>query len=114
MNVDLYARGIELFNLSEFYEAHEVLEDLWRAEVGPNKLFLQGLIQVAVALHHHSNANFVGARSLLGRAARNLSSYPEDYFNLNLTQFRASLFAWQNALDQGLPVPPHPKLQRLR
>ena len=113
MNSELYARGIELFNSLEFYDAHEVLEDVWRAEHGPHKLFLQGLIQVAVALHHHSTGNLVGCRSLLKRAGRNLSSYPEDYFNLNLTQLRESLSAWQMALDQNAPVPPFPKLEIL-
>jgi hypothetical protein len=111
VNSELYARGIELFNSSEFYHAHEVLEDVWRAEQGPHKLFLQGLIQVAVALHHHSTGNFVGARSLLKRASRNLSSYPENYFNLNLTQFRVSLAEWQQALDENRTVPPFPKLE---
>jgi predicted metal-dependent hydrolase len=113
VNSELYARGLELFNSSEFYEAHEVLEDVWRSETGPHKLFLQGLIQVAVALHHHSTGNFVGCRSLLRRAARNLSSYPESYFNLNLTQFREALGEWQNALDQNHPAPPFPKLEIL-
>ena len=111
MNSELYARGVELFNSSEFYDAHEVLEDVWRAEQGPHKLFLQGLIQVAVALHHHSTGNLVGCRSLLKRAARNLSSYPGNYSNLNLTQFRLALVEWQNALDEKRTVPPFPKLE---
>ena len=113
VNTELYIRGLELFNRSEFYEAHEVLEDVWRAEAGPHKLFLQGLIQVAVALHHHSKGNIVGARSLLRRACRNLSSYPKNYFNLNLTQFHQSLGDWQDALDDGRPVPSYPKLETL-
>ena len=111
MDLTLYARGIEFFNSGEFYDAHEVLEDVWREEQGPQKLFLQGLIQVAVALHHHSTGNIVGCRSLLKRAGRNLSSYPENYSNLNLTQFRESVSAWQSALDQNSPVPPFPKLE---
>ncbi len=111
MDSKLYARGVELFNSSEFYDAHEVLEDVWRAEQGPDKLFLQGLIQVAVALHHHSTGNLVGCRSLLTRALRNLSSYPENHFNLNLKQFRTSITGWQTALDQNSPVPPFPKLE---
>jgi predicted metal-dependent hydrolase len=113
VSLDLYLRGIELFNGSEFYDAHEVLEDVWRVEVGPHKLFLQGLIQVAVALHHHSTGNVVGARSLLGRAARNLSGFPESYANLNLSRFRESLGEWQLALDGGGPLPPFPKLETL-
>lgn len=111
MDQTLYVRGIEFFNSGEFYDAHEVLEDVWREEQGPHKLFLQGLIQVAVALHHHSTGNVVGCRSLLKRASRNLTSYPENYFGLNLSDFRASLSAWQTALDQSAPVPPLPKLE---
>lgn len=114
VNQSAYARGIELFNLAEFFEAHEVLEDVWRAEAGYGRLFLQGLIQVAVALHHHSTGNILGARSLLRRARGNLSSYPGDYLNLNLMQLRTSLCAWQDALDQGRPAPPFPKLELLR
>jgi uncharacterized protein len=111
LNQHLFTRGVELFNRSEFYEAHEVLEDVWRSESGSHKLFVQGLIQVAVALHHYSTGNLVGARSLLGRAARNLSSYPNEYFHLNLARFRESLSAWQDALDQKRPVPPFPRLE---
>ncbi|HSS95875.1 MAG TPA: DUF309 domain-containing protein [Terriglobales bacterium] len=110
MNLTLYTRGIECFNSGEFYDAHEVLEDVWREEQGARKLFLQGLIQVAVALHHHSTGNAVGCRSLLKRASRNLSSYPENYLNLNLNSFRESLSAWQIALDENAPVPAFPKL----
>src|SRR5438034_5247165 len=73
-----FREGIKLFNSGEFFEAHEVLEDVWCAAPAAEKRFLQGLIQVAVALHHHSKENRVGARSLLARARRNLSGYPED------------------------------------
>ena len=112
-NSELFARGLELFNRSEFYEAHEVLEDVWRSETGPHKLFLQGLIQVSVALHHHSTGNVIGARSVLARASRNLHSYPDDYFNFDLRQFRDSLLGWRKALEHGGPRPPFPKLEVL-
>src|SRR5256885_16896140 len=76
--------GIRLFNKEEFFEAHEALEDVWRAAPASEKKFLQGLIQVAVALHHHSRGNVVGARSLLERATRNLSLYPESFGGVNI------------------------------
>src|SRR5438874_12872865 len=69
-----FREGIKLFNSGEFFEAHEVLEDVWCAAPAAEKRFLQGLIQVAVALHHHSKENRVGARSLLARARCNLSA----------------------------------------
>jgi predicted metal-dependent hydrolase len=105
-----YNQGINLFNEAAFFEAHEVLEDVWRAAPAPEKLFLQGLIQVAVALHHHRHGNLVGTRSLLARAVRNLSGYPENFGGIQLPQLRHSLAAWQRALAEGSPVPPLPRL----
>jgi predicted metal-dependent hydrolase len=106
----LYLRGIDLFNSAAFFDAHEVLEDVWRSAPETERKFLQGLIQVAVALHHHSKGNRVGARSLLGRAARNLGGYPEDFGGIELTQFRQAIAQWQHALAEGKTVPPLPRI----
>ncbi|MAG94269.1 MAG: hypothetical protein CMJ48_11025 [Planctomycetaceae bacterium] len=59
-----YLEGVSLFNQQEFLDCHEVLEELWIETAGPEKLFLQGLIQAAVALYHFGNDNFGGARKL--------------------------------------------------
>ena len=45
-----YLAGIVLFNRGDFFEAHEVWEQLWM-EPGEDKKFFQGLIQAAVALN---------------------------------------------------------------
>ena len=102
--------GIELFNRAAFFDAHEALEDVWRAAPAAEKKFLQGLIQVAVALYHHGNGNSVGARSVLRRAFRNLSRYPENFGGINSALFLSSISAWQRALDEGTPVPSLPKI----
>ncbi len=96
-----FRRGLELFNRREFFEAHEVLEDVWRAAPPPEKKFLQGLIQVAVGLHHFSTGNRVGARSLLARAHRNLAEYPEKYGGLNLSEVRRAVESCAAALERG-------------
>ncbi len=111
MHSDGLIRGIALFNAAEFFEAHEVLEDVWRAAPEPEKKFLQGLIQVAVGLHHHSRGNIVGCRSLLARAGRNLSRYPAHYGGLDIGTLLAKLTEWHEALEQGRTVPPLPKLE---
>ena len=46
----LYLQGIEHFNVCDFYESHEVWEELWANYQGPSRKFYQGLIQAAVAL----------------------------------------------------------------
>ena len=58
-------RAIREFNGREWFECHETVEDLWIGETGEVRDFYQGLIQIAVALHHWRNGNFGGALSLL-------------------------------------------------
>ena len=58
-------QGIREFNRRDWFECHETVEDLWIGEVGEARNFYQGLIQIAVALHHWRNGNFGGAVSLL-------------------------------------------------
>lgn len=111
MLAEPYLEGIVLFNRHSFFEAHEVLEDVWRAAPEPERKFLQGLIQVAVALHHHSRGNRVGCRSLLERARSNLSIYPEEHGGLDLAALLHSLDLWRDAMDRGRAVPPFPRLQ---
>jgi predicted metal-dependent hydrolase len=105
-----YHRGIALFNEGCFFDAHEVLEDEWRAAPQAHKKFLQGLIQVAVALHHHSKGNLDGARSLMLRAAKNLSNYPDTYGGMRLSALRDSLAEWNKAMADGGSLPAMPKM----
>ncbi|HKN34532.1 MAG TPA: DUF309 domain-containing protein [Terriglobales bacterium] len=109
-----YWTGIELFNDSRFFDAHEVLEDVWRETSGPEKSFLQGLVQLAVALHHHSTGNSLGAGSLLTKAHRNLSGYPPEFGGIRLGALLRAVSAWQRALEQGVPPPPLPRVEAAR
>jgi uncharacterized protein len=107
-------RGIDLFNSAEFFEAHEVLEDVWRAAPEPERKFFQGLIQIAVGLHHHSRGNLIGCQSLLARAARNLSRYPAQHAGLDVAALLEIVADWRQALETRQPVPPLPKLDLLK
>jgi hypothetical protein len=42
--------GVELFNAREYWESHEAWEDVWREGNEAERLFYQGLIQVAAGL----------------------------------------------------------------
>lgn len=72
--------GIRLFNEGLYFEAHDVLEEVWIGRVGREKTFYQGLIQVAVGLYKIAVGNHGGAVSLLNkgldklRAVRDLDS----------------------------------------
>ncbi len=57
--------GIELFNSGEYFECHEVLEEIWRAEPDPVRALYQGILQIGVAFHHLRRRNWRGAVKLL-------------------------------------------------
>jgi len=108
---DGYRRGIQLFNERRFFDAHEIWEDVWREAEGPEKKFLQGLIQVAVAFHHHSMGNLAGACSLLDRGGKNLMNYPERFEGIHVTALVVSLATWRDSLSAGTHLPPFPQLE---
>ena len=97
-----FLRGIELFNREQFYECHDVIEEVWLEEVGEQRLFLQGMIQAAAAFHHYQNRKWGAARSMLrlalgkleGAAQTERARVPEEFF--------AELRAWKDALDQAI------------
>ena len=106
-----YLHGIALFNQGKFFDAHEVLEDVWRAASPNEKKIWQGLVQVAVALHHHSNGNSVGMRSVLVRAMTNLAQHPRSFHNIQVARLLKALGEWLEAFDGKRPLPPPPRIE---
>src|SRR5579859_4880065 len=84
----LYLKGLEAFNTEHFYEAHEHWEEVWLETPNPDKKFLQGLIQVAAAFHHHSRANLLGTHNLLREGLRKLDDFPGRHGGLEIAKLR--------------------------
>lgn len=82
-----YLEGIRLFNEQEFFECHDVLEELWSDVVGEERKFLQGLIQAAVGLFHFGNDNLGGARKMYLAACEKLTLYGQSYMGIDLDRF---------------------------
>ena len=74
---------VRLFNTKEFFEAHEVLEDLWMETEGEEKDFYKGLIQCAVAFAHLDRNNFKGAAKLCKTACGYLNRYLPQHGEIN-------------------------------
>jgi uncharacterized protein len=87
----LYLRGIAEFNRRNFFESHEVWEELWLAESGPARQFYKGLIQAAVALYHLSHGNMHGANKLLAGSRAYLEPYRSSYLGLDVDRFLAAM-----------------------
>jgi predicted metal-dependent hydrolase len=93
-------RGIECFNRREFFDCHEVLEEVWLAETLEEKSFYQGLIQVAAAFHHYQSGNRRGACSLLQRGREKLAALPSPCHGVDLSSLLPLLADWQEKLNQ--------------
>lgn len=100
-----------LFNSGEFFKAHEAWEEIWLAAPPDEKLFLQGLIQLAAAFHHYSRGNRGGARSLATAALEKLEKCPEAFGGVNLAALRDAARSWLNAPRNHPPCVPVPTPQ---
>ena len=91
-----YYRFFELFNEHEFYECHEVLEDLWLETFGDDRPYYQGLIQTATAFYHLENGNWGGSRKLFESGLRYLEPYPEQFQGFELVTYRQACRTWHD------------------
>ena len=101
-----FEHGIRLINEGSYYAAHDVLEDVWRGVHGWTKPFYQGMVQVAISLHHFSTGNLAGAQSVMAKCRKNLGEFPESFSGVDLRDLTAQLEAWQGAMATGGPYPP--------
>ena len=99
-----YLAGIDLYNAGEFHAAHDAWEERWMGEVEPReKLFLQALIQSAVAFHHLEIGRPGAARRMYQMAKEKFVRLGTDRFmSLDLTDYQAQL---DRALSWLLSVP---------
>ena len=85
-----YEEGLRLFREGHWFEAHEVLEHVWRATPpGPDRLFYQGLIQLAVSLEHWKRGNPRGALGQWQKGAAKMEGLPPEYQGVNLQKLLA-------------------------
>ncbi len=59
-----FHEGISLFNSGQWFEAHEVWEDIWHMAEGTRRRFYQGLIQYTVTIEHIRRGNPRGVRAV--------------------------------------------------
>ena len=68
----LLLEGIAQFNRGEYFEQHETLETLWRAEPRDVRRLYQGILQIGVAFHHLRRLNHHGTVYMLTRGSQYL------------------------------------------
>ena len=101
-----YLEGLRLFNAEDFFESHEVLEDLWSETQDERKKFYQGLIQAAVALLHFGNGNLGGAKKVYLTSRKYLEAYRPEFEGLAVARFLDDLqHCFQELIDDHEPCP---------
>lgn len=104
----LIARGVELFNRGAWFECHEAFEEVWRSTTPEPRDLWQGLIQVAVALHHALDRGRpdVGRR-VLAKGRRRLGRLRSPCRGIDVAALLAATAAWDAWLaDGGAGEPP--------
>ena len=99
-----FREAVRLFNAREYFACHDVLEELWGETLGADRDFLQGLLHVAVSLHHLSEGNPVGARKMHASSLRYLANYGRGFRGVDLDLLRSELQVCFEPLHRGVPA----------
>jgi len=95
-----YIGYFDCFNRQLFYEAHDVLEDLWLPDRhGANGNFYKGLIQLAGAFVHLQKGRLRPAAALFKLAQANLKNYPRVHERIDLAAVLELIADWLVRLE---------------
>ena len=100
-------RGLELFNEKDFFECHEVIEDLWleTPSEDPNRDLYKGVIQAAAAIYQWEREILSGARGLHKTAVKYLKKYEPAALGLNVEKLVRELNEFFKDFDEKrMPV----------
>jgi predicted metal-dependent hydrolase len=97
-----YLGYFECFNRQLYYEAHDVLEELWLPDRrGPGGDFFKGLIQLAGAFVHLQKNRLRPAAALFKLAQTNLRKYPVVHEHLDVAAVLGLIAEWLGRLEEG-------------
>ena len=97
-----YLGYFDCFNRQLFYEAHDVLEELWLADRhGANGAFYKGLIQLAGAFVHLQKHRLQPSAALFKLARANVEKYPAAHESLDTKIVINLIDNWLARLDAG-------------
>jgi len=80
-------KGIEEFNQGLYFQCHETLEQVWLEENGEDRLFYQGIIQIAVGYLKWEEGVMMGAIKLWRSGLEKLAAYPAVHLGVRLDSF---------------------------
>jgi predicted metal-dependent hydrolase len=84
-----------------YFEAHEALEDAWRAADPDEKDFFQGLVHVTVAWYQAGRGNRVGCERQLEKAQRRVAAFAPVHRDVDLASVLAQVRAADEVVASG-------------
>jgi uncharacterized protein len=104
-----FKRGLAEIRAGRYFEAHEELEEAWRAAPAEERDFFQGLVHIAVAWYQAGRGRPVATARQLEKAARRLSPFAPAYRGVDVADVLRQVAAAQKRVAEGsLDLdPPH-------
>lgn len=104
-------QAINKFNRHEFFECHEILEDIWFDVRDDSRDFYQGLLHIAVGFYHLTKKkNQKGTIIQLNKALDKLISFGKDYKGIDLGKLNLSVRNIINKLNSDKLPKRFPKI----
>ncbi len=100
------------YHAAEYWEAHEVLEELWQTQ--RENHFYQGLIQIAAIMHQLERGKVRGARKLAKSAIGHLTPFYPIYEEVDIDAVLEWLHNCLDRLPEKVPILEPEEVNRLR
>jgi predicted metal-dependent hydrolase len=96
-----FKRGLEAIRAGRYFEAHEELEEAWRAAPPDERDFFQGLVHVAVAWYQAGRDRPVATGRQLEKAARRLGPFAPAHRGVDVAEVLAQVEAARARVAEG-------------
>ena len=96
-----FKRGLEAIRGGRYFEAHEELEEAWRAAAAEERDFFQGLVHVAVAWYQAGRGRPVATGRQLEKAVRRLTPFAPAHRGVDVDRVLTQVKAAQERVAEG-------------
>ena len=83
---ELFHNGLREYELMDYFEAHEIWEELWSDYYLEDRKFIQALIQLSVSFVHIGNGNLIGAKNLLKKSKNKFLEFSGTHRGININK----------------------------
>jgi hypothetical protein len=98
VKIDAIQIAKKFFNSEKYWNAHEVLEGVWKKSAGEEKKLLNGLILIAAALVHYQKDETSICLGIMQRALEKIANAKGEYFDIDIDSVRGKI---KDILESG-------------